>query len=272
MFSRTLLFLAASSAAFGQVSPPPPQFEVASVKPNTGLGRAVSIGSPSPGRFHAENVWLRFLVQTAWNVKDFQVIGGPGWAASDRYDIDATTNGKASFEQMRLMLRTLLEDRFQLVLHRESKEFPVYELTPVSKGIKLQVSKEGSCVPRNPDAPSPGPPPNYCGGTSWSPRDLDGSAISMQQFTTLLANILQRPVIDKTGFTGTFDVHLKWTPDQSTPGLMAPDVARPSVPSADDPGPTIFTVLEEQLGLKLQAAKAPGEVLVIDRAEKPAAN
>jgi hypothetical protein len=107
---------------------PRPQFDVVSVKPNTGGERGVQIGAPSPGRFHAENVWLRFLVQVAWNVKDYQVSGGPGWAASDRYDIEATTVTKASFEQMRLMLQTLLEDRFQLVLHRDSKEAPVYEL------------------------------------------------------------------------------------------------------------------------------------------------
>ena len=94
----------------------------------------------------------------------------------------------------------------------------------------------------------------------------------MQQLTTLLANILQRPVIDKTGFADSFDVNLDWTPDQTTPGLMAPDVPRPPVPSADDPGPTIFAAIEEQLGLKLRAAKAPVEVLVIDRAQKPTVN
>jgi uncharacterized protein (TIGR03435 family) len=276
---RNLIIFAATSAAFGQQPMTRPKFEVASVKLNAGNGRGVQIGAPSPGRFHAENVWLRFLIQNAWSVKDFQVTGGPAWAASDRFDIDATTDGKAPYDRMRLMLQSLLEERFQLVLHRESRELPVYELSisPKKGGIKVAVSKEGSCVARNPDAPPqapvPGePPPKYCGGASWSPRSLNGSAISMQQLTTLLANILQRPVIDKTGFTGSFDVNLDWTPDQTTPGLVAPDVPRPPVPSADDPGPTIFAVIEEQLGLKLQAAKAPVEILVIDRAEKPTAN
>jgi uncharacterized protein (TIGR03435 family) len=278
MLPRNLFVLLACSSAFSQTPPPSrPQFEAASVKPNTGSGRGVSIGSPSPGRFRAENVWLRFLIQTAWNVKDFQVSGGPSWAASERYDIDATTDGKVPFAQMRLMLQTLLEERFQLVLHQESKDLPVYELAIAKSGMKLQAPKEGGCVTRAPDAPPqppvPGqPPPNYCGATSWSPRSLDGSAISMQTLTTLLANILQHPVIDKTGFAGTFDVHLAWTADQSTPGLMAPDLPQPALPSGDAPGPTIFTVIAEQLGLKLLPGKAPTEVLVIDRAEKPTGN
>jgi uncharacterized protein (TIGR03435 family) len=275
MLRNVLLFLA-GSVAFGQTQPAThPQFEVASVKPNTGAGRGIQIGSPSPGRFHAENVWLRLLIQTAWNVQDFQVSGGPGWAGSDRYDIDATTGGKTPFEQTRLMLQALLEERFQLVLHRESKEFPVYELTAAKGGLKIQASKDGDCVTRSPEMPAPVPgqaPPRYCGSSSFSPRSLDGAAISMQQLTRLLANTLQRQVVDKTGFAGTFDVHLKWTPDQSTPGLMAPDVAMPAAPAADDPGLSIFTVIEEQLGLKLQAAKAPMEVLVIERAEKPTGN
>jgi uncharacterized protein (TIGR03435 family) len=260
----------AISAAIGQT-----QFDVVSVKPNTSGDRAVRIGSPSPGRFHAENVWLRFLVQTAWNVKDFQVSGGPAWAASDRFNIDATTDAKVPFDQMRLMLQKLLEDRFQLTLHRESKEFPVYELVVAKGGSNLPLSKEGSCVPRDaaPQPPAPGqPPPNYCGIASWSPRSLSGNGISTQQLTATLANIFERPVIDKTGLTAAFDANLEWTADRTTPGLMAPDLPLPAEPSAADSGPTIFTVLQEQLGLKLQAAKGPVEVLLIDRAEKPSAN
>jgi uncharacterized protein (TIGR03435 family) len=247
-----------------------------SVKPNSAGGRAVQIGSPSPGRFHAENVWLRFLVQVAWNVKDYQVSGGPGWAASDRYDIEATTDAKANFEQMRLMLQMLLKDRFQLVLHHESKELPVYELVMARLPTKLSAPKDGSCVAQRPNLPPPPPPqgqppPNYCGSLSFSPRSLRGTAISLQQFTTALSNILQRPVIDRTGFTGTFDVDLEWIADQTTPGLMAPDMPPPES-SGDDAGPTIFTVLQEQLGLKLQPAKGPVEVLVIDRVERPSTN
>jgi uncharacterized protein (TIGR03435 family) len=278
---RRLFILLTSSAAIckAQSPAPRPQFDVVSVKPNTGTGRGVQIGSPSPGRFRAENVWLRFLIQNAWNVKDYQIVGGPAWAASDRFNIDATADSKTTREQMRSMIQTMLEDRFQLALHHESKELPVYDLVAAPKGgIRIQVSKEGSCVPRAPDSQPPAPPaagqspPVFCGSTQWSPQNVSGNSISMQQFTTLLANILQHPVIDKTGFTGTFDVHLNWTPDQRTPGMMAPDVPPPVLPSADDQGPTLFTVLEEQLGLKLQPGKGPVDILVIDHAEKPSAN
>lgn len=214
----------------------------------------------------------------AWNVKDYQVSGGPGWAASDRYDIEATTDAKATFEQMRLMLQMLLQDRFQLVLHRVSKELPVYELVVARAPTKLTAAlKDGSCVVQGsnlppPPPPPPGqPPPNFCGSISSSPRSLRGTAISLQQFTAALSDILQRPVIDKTGFTGAFDVDLKWIGDQTTPGFMAPGMPPPES-SADDAGPTIFNVLQEQLGLKLQPAKGPVGVLVIDRVERPSAN
>jgi uncharacterized protein (TIGR03435 family) len=276
---RTLLLsiFVATGTAVGQTeSPAPgPQFDVASVKPNTGVERGVEIGFPSPGWFHARNVWLRFLVQNAWNVKDYQVVGGPGWAASERYDIDAKTDGKASRDQMWLMLQTLLRDRFRLALHHESKEWPVYNLVAASKGgIKLQATKEGSCLQRNPEAaPAPDAPnTNVCGSSQWSARHVNGTAISIQQFTAMLANILQRPVADNTGFTGTFDVHLSWTPDQTTPGLMAPGLAPPPIPSDNAAGPTIFNVLVDQLGLKLQAAKGSVDVLVVDRAERPSGN
>jgi uncharacterized protein (TIGR03435 family) len=145
-----LMALVLTAAALGQTQPTPAsaQFEVASVKPHPGFDRPVSIGSPSPGRFRAENVWLRFLIQMAWNVKDFQVSGGPAWAASDRFDINAETPADVRFEEMRPMLQALLEDRFHLVLHRESKELPVYALVAAKGGIKLRASGEGDCLLR----------------------------------------------------------------------------------------------------------------------------
>jgi uncharacterized protein (TIGR03435 family) len=273
---RNLFILVAAGTAFSQSqsSAPPPQFDVVSVKPNSGVERAVQINFPSPGWFHAQNVWLRFLIQNAWNVKGYQIVSGPSWAASDRYNIDAKTDPKTSREQTRLMIQALLEDRFQLVLHHESRSLPVYHLVAASKnGIKLQPSKKGSCIERNSDpVPTPASPtPNYCGGSQWSPQSLIGNAITIQQFTTILENILQRPVIDETGFTATFDVRLSWIPDQVTPGLVAPGVLPPPLPSPNGAGPTIFTALGD-LGLRLQAAKGPVDILVIDHAERPSGN
>ena len=271
------ILVAAGTAMSEAQSPvsPPQRFDVASVKPNSGVERGVQIDFPSPGRFYAQNVWLRFLIQNAWNVKDYQVVSGPGWAASERYNIDAKTNPSTSREQIRLMIQALLQDRFQLVLHRESRSLPVYHLGMASKdGSKLLPSKKGSCIERNSEpAPAPGSPiPNYCGISQWSPRSLIGTAITMQQFISTLENILQRPVIDETGFTATFDVNLSWIPDQVTPGLLAPGVSPSPLPSPNDAGPTIFTALAEHLGLRLQAAKGPVDVLVIDHAERPSAN
>jgi uncharacterized protein (TIGR03435 family) len=274
---RRLLIVIASGASMGQSQSPDsrPQFEVVSVKPHTGAERAVQIGFPSPGRFEAQNVWLRFLIQNAWNVKDYQVVSGPGWAASERYDIEAKTDPNTSREQMRLMIQTVLEDRFQLVLHHESRSLPVYHLVTGSKdGSKLSPSKEGRCIERDPSpaAIPRSPSSSYCGSSQWSPQSLIGTAITMQQFTTMLENILQRPVIDETGFTAKFDVRLTWVPDQVTPGLLAPGVSPPPLPSANDSSPTIFNALAEDLGLRLRAEKGPVDILVIDRAERPSAN
>ena len=256
---------------------PGSEFEVASIKLNTSGARAVSIGG-SPGTFRAENVWLRFLIETAWNVKDFQVSGGPDWAISNRYDINAKAEGNANFEQMRPMLQKLLEDRFQLALHREARELPVYALVAAKGGIKLKASRKENCVTRDPKAPPTAPVPGQkiptvCGAMATSPRSLNGTAISMEQFTTALSNTMQRTVIDRTGFSDPFDVHLGWTQDQSTPGFYAPGLAPPaSTLPADGSGPTIFTVLQQQLGLRLEATKGPVMIVVIDHAERPSAN
>lgn len=205
-------------------------------------------------------------------MKGFQILGGPGWAASDRYDISATKDAAFGLEQTKLMLQALLEDRFQLMLHRETKESQVYALVAAKDGIKLRASAEGSCLPRSRTAPVDQAPKKVCGYLAFSPAGVDGTAISMEQLTTALSQALQRPVIDKTGLTGMFDVHVEWTADQSTPGFVAPG-SPPATPGAADPNSkSIFTALQEQLGLKLESTKGPVEFLVIDRLERPSEN
>jgi len=154
------------------------KFEVATIKRNTSGERRVDIGGPSPDKFQASNVWLRFLIQWAWNVKGYQIEGGPGWAGSERYDINATKDPAAGLEQTKLMLQALLEDRFQLTLHPETKESQVYELVAAKGGIKLQASKDGSCVAPPNTPPSPGRDPTRdCGFMAMSPRNVEGTAI-----------------------------------------------------------------------------------------------
>ena len=185
---RVMALVAAAGVAWSQASVPvsPVAFDVASIKPNNTGARSVRIGAPSPGRLNAENVWLRLVIQLAWDVKDYQLQGGPGWATSDRYDINATAGSNISFEQMKPMIRALLEDRFQLKLHFETKELPVYELIAAKSGIKLQASKEGSCVKRSSvfGLPAPGQtPPNYCGNLTAGSRSISGDGISVAQIT-----------------------------------------------------------------------------------------
>jgi len=234
-------------------------FEVASVKVNLSGARAVSIGSPSPGTFRAENVWLRFLIQNAWNVKDFQVSGGPGWANSDRFDIGAKASSPVRFEQMRPMLQALLEDRFRLMVHTESKDMPVYALTVAKGGIRLKASREAGNT--------------ESGGLTSSPRSLKGTGVSMAQLAAALSNIMQRPVVDQTGLPGIFDIRMEWTADQSTPGFWAPGLGPgPGGEPQDAGGASIFTVIQEQLGLKLESTHGPVMILVVDYAERPSAN
>lgn len=251
-----------------------PAFEVASIRPNNSGARAVSIGVPSPGTFKAQNVWLRFLIQVAWDVKDFQVVGGPGWATSDRYDVAAKATENARLPEMRPMLKELLEDRFQLKLHTESRELPIYALV-VGKGpVKLRRTSEGSCAMPNPDWPASSPKPlPVCGNISAGPDGVDGIGVSMAQLASSLSNSMQRTVVDQTALTGKFDVQMKWTADQSTPGFWAPGLApSPSADASTDSGPSIFTVIREQLGLALEARKGPVTVLVIDHIEQPSPN
>jgi len=261
--------------ALGATAQTPPgsgadRFGVAGIKPNTGADRTVFIGAPSPGTLRAENVWLRFLIQVTWGVPSFEVVGGPGWTASERYDINAKSERKLNFGQMKPMLKALLEDRFGLKLHTETREMPVYALV-TTRNVKLQETKAGSCMTPHPNSPdSPGPLP-VCGAMGMSSHSVGGVGISMAQLASTLSNVLQRAVLDETGLTGTFDVHMEWTADQSTPGLYAPGLEPPPAPVSDGGG-SIFTVIREKLGLSLEANKGPVTVLVIDGAERPSAN
>jgi uncharacterized protein (TIGR03435 family) len=249
------------------------EFEVASIKPNTSGEGRVMIGVQPGGRFNAENMATRALIRFAYNVKDFQISGGPAWMNSDRYDVTAKGDAAAGFEPMRTMVQSLLADRFKLMLHRETKELPVYDLVAAKGGLKLAAPKEGSCTTpdRNnpPRPPQPGePPPRYCGNIRMGRGLVEAYGINMERFLTVLSDTLGRTVIDKTGFTGTFDVHLEFAPDEAVVGGPPGQPAS----SADSNAPSIFTALQEQLGLKVDSSKGPVEVLVIDHAEKPSEN
>jgi uncharacterized protein (TIGR03435 family) len=255
------------------------EFEVASVKPNTSGNNMVSIRPPVGGRFTATNVRLKMLVGLAYNVKNFEISGGPQWIGSDGYDITAkAADTNTNLDQLRPMLQSLLEDRFQLKVHRETKEMSVYVLTLAKNASKLPEAKDGGCVKFGPDTPPPPPPapgqrpPILCGGFLRGPNLLQAGKVDMKQLANVLADVLGRPVVDKTGFTGTFDVKLEFTPEGTTFGAdgFGPPGGLP--PGFDTSGPSIFTALQDQLGLKLESQKGPGEILVIDHAEKASEN
>jgi|HubBroStandDraft_1064217.scaffolds.fasta_scaffold117195_1 uncharacterized protein (TIGR03435 family) len=210
--------------------------------------------------------------------------GGPSWINSDRYQINAKAEGPQSQGTMRgPMLRALLEDRFKLKIHRETKEVPVYALTVAKGGLKLQ--RVETCTPvdhtNRPPPPEPGQEPpkssGFCDslffGNKGMNRTLDMHAMSMKEFAQSLG-VLDRPVIDKTGISGMFDFHLEFAPDERTPNFLPLPDSDPAGTAGATPagsGPSIFTAMQ-QLGLRLEPAKGPDEFLVIDHVEKPSEN
>jgi uncharacterized protein (TIGR03435 family) len=224
-----------------------PEFEVASVKRNNSGSQDASLRG-APGRYNATNAPLSMLIQVAYRVQDFQIVGAPAWINSERYDIEATGEGNLDSDQIKApMLQALIEDRFKAAVHGETREMPVYFLTIAKGGPKLKASQ---CIPRDPNTPFPPgqPPQSICGFVMLRNGAIRSTGFRLQFLTDNLSGILKRKVLDRTGLADQFDVDLKWTPDLAPP----------------DGGPSIFTAIEEQLGLKLESGKAPIDVLVID--------
>jgi uncharacterized protein (TIGR03435 family) len=291
-----VLLLAAAYGLFGQ-SDAHPAFAVASVKRNTEFSSdpthgPMGGGYQPGGRLHIVNLSLMGLIQFAYAAHDSahwlpvppsQIVGGPAWISTPGYDIEAKPESPTDQKHMWLMLQTLLADRFKLALHRDTRELPVFELTVAKSGPKLPPAKEVACLSLPTDGTSPKHVPGKvdCGyvpmlmdATGWR---MQGSKVRMADLIRELAQVLGRPVLDKTGFTGEFDLHLSFAADESLmglPGSGAPgDPGGARLPAEADPTrPNIFAALEEQLGLKLVPAKAPVEVLVIDHVEKPTEN
>lgn len=217
-------------------------FEVASIRPAK-PGTNPRLFAAENGTLRAASYSLKSLVQMAWNVRDFQVVGGPAWVSSDGFDIAAKGDSSATDAQLRLMIQALLVDRFRLKLHPGTRELPVYALVVGKDGHKLRPNNEA-------------PPPSVNSG----PGLIAARKISILNLARLLAPRLDRPVIDRTNLTGRFDFKLEWAPEQS--GNAPADISAPS----------LFTALQEQLGLKLEAQRAPVEVVVIESAERPSEN
>ena len=258
-----LSILAAAVSAPAQTSGTRPAFDVTSVKPRTGSGQYLAFHG-DPGGVHLEGP-LTFLIRFAYAVQDYQLEGGPGWIHSDNYVVEGKAAGTHSTEEMRSMLQALLEDRFALKLHRETKEGSIYSLVVARKGPKMKPWVEGSCV--NPGPGKPLEPGTIACGYRPGPGTLDSQGVSVAVLADFLSAIMGRPVVDKTGLTGRFDFHLEYKIDQATAGFQG---AADS--NADDNRATIFTALQEQLGLLLRSDTGPREYMVFDHVEKPSEN
>jgi uncharacterized protein (TIGR03435 family) len=235
-----LTLLLATSPILAQ----PPAFEVASIKPNnSGSGRGTE--TTGPGRVTFVNTNISSLIQQAFGVREFQISGAPGWVASDKYDFTATTGTSKDLSDIELepYFLSVLAERFHLKYHRETKEMQVYALSIAKTGPKLTVHA--------------GAGDNSTGINSGPEKtSMQSTNMSMRVLARTLGGRLDRMVIDNTGLAAGYDLTLEWAPN----------------PSADSTEPSLFTALQEQLGLKLESTKAPVEIIVIDNIERPSEN
>ena len=303
---RAGLIVLAACAAFGQAATESPTFEVASVKPaepqTMGMMRvrmSGGPGTPDPGQLTYTNVSLKNVLTNAYNVKGYQ-LSGPKWLDAERFDITAKIPMGTTKEQFERMLQNLLAERFKLALHHETKELPMYALVVGKGGSKLKESVED-----DPAVPPPPPPPPGNDGTGpvrlkvgadgnpQLPAGMGKNGMMMMMtngrlrlvanhrpigaLLEMLGNQLGRPVVDATDLKANYDFTLDFAPD----GMNGPMGMMPPTPPQheggpdgggsmghDAGGPTIFTALQEQLGLKLEQRKGPVDLLVIDRLEK----
>jgi uncharacterized protein (TIGR03435 family) len=243
-------------------------FDVVSVKPNVS-GDSPSDPRVSPGRYSWANVTLRQLIQVAYDKRSYQLIGMPEWVGSAHFDVVATTSPTTSPRQMDMMLQSLLVDRFNLAVRPESRNLPVYALVVARRDGKLGPGIRPAAV----DCESITAKPldtgtaqaDYAGCMpQMGLARLKATGFRMSVLASGLSRIFDRTVIDKTGLSGAFDLELSWVPDPT----MLPAGA-PAPTNTPPGGASIFTAIEEQLGLKLASDRAPVDVLVIDRVDRP---
>ena len=251
-----------SGGMFGQAPAARPKFdafEVATVKRADPDEQSRLLMMQGDHKFIGKNFTLKLLIAAAYDLNPVTISGGPEWVGSEHYDIVAVTPGDVRptrAEQM-TMLRGLLTERFKLTFHRELKEFSIYELQVAKGGTKMKASTAAADVP-----PVVGP------GVVYPQKiELPGRNASMADFVAVMQRaILDRPVVDKTGLTGRYDFDLVWAQDETQFGGEVP------VASADAPSPPLFTAMQEELGLRLEATRGPVEAIVVDKVERPSAD
>jgi uncharacterized protein (TIGR03435 family) len=274
--ATAMMSVSAQSAAPQPTAPL--RFDVASVKPNKSGGVLVLLPPGAPGRYQVTNVDLRSLIQTAFNLPGYQIVNAPDWAQQERFDITAQmpADVKPAPGAQSEMVRTLLAERFRLVTHRETRELPVSALVIVRADGKVAPGLEPAspdCAPGGSRRLGPGPdgrpqlpPPGVraC-ETSGGSGSLRSGYVTMDALARMVSARMGRIVLDRTGLTGAFQLELTFTPEP-----IANAGNPPQGPPVVDPNlPSLVTALREQLGLRLESARAPVEVLVIDSVDRP---
>ncbi|HEY4363698.1 MAG TPA: TIGR03435 family protein [Bryobacteraceae bacterium] len=249
--------------------PPPPRlmpadanpvFEVATIKPSKPEAQGIGLTINQSNLMNTMNTPLSFLMAFAYGVQSKQIVGGPSWLESERYDITAKADipGQPNDRQLKAMLQKLLAERFELTFHREKRELSVYAITIAKAGAKLTESKNN---------------PNSLPGLGF--RGLGNLVVTnatIAEFAGLMqTTVVERPVIDQTGLgTKRYDFQLKWTPDASQFGGRGGSAPPP--PDGVEAPPDLFTAIQQQIGLKMDATKAPVDVMVLDSVQKPSEN
>lgn len=242
LIPAAVIAMVVCAAAFAQA---PQAFDVASIRPNHSGSMDSNVDSTAGGRLTVTNETLRELIKLAFSVKDYQIVGAPGWIDSERYDMVAKTASAAnlSLDGEKSLLRVLLADRFSMKSRLETKEGVIYT---------LRIGKDGSRLTRHDD------------GTGTKARascgHLLGGRVTIAVLATMLSRQLEHDVTDATGLPGKYDFQLDWTPGAGP------------CPGATADQPSIFTAVQQQLGLRLESAKGPVEILVIDHIQAPSDN
>jgi uncharacterized protein (TIGR03435 family) len=265
-----------------------PKFEVASVRANTSGDNKMSSRILPGGRYEAINIPPRLMIMNSYGLQEQQLVGAPPWISSERFDIVAKAEGELGPpvsrdgpSQTQLMIRSLLEERFKLKVHREPREVPIYALVlarpdgRLGNGLKVSaVDCETFMAARRKGGPAPEPPKPgerpQCGARVGF-GELTAGGRPLTELVSLLSATVGRSVVDRTGLTGSYDIDLRWTPDRvlQRTGAAANEPIRVNGVEIDPNGPSIFTALQEQLGLKLESERGTVEALVIDSIERP---
>jgi uncharacterized protein (TIGR03435 family) len=278
LLPTTLLLLAGSMAVAlplcAQGPAPaitPLAYDVVAIKPNKSGSNMMGYGDRADG-YSANNISLSVLIHFAYNLKtDTQLTGLPGWADSARFDIQSKMDEETAaalkklprdhaIEQRRLMMQTLLADRFQLKVHQVTKELPIYALVIAKGGVKLSGANPNDTYPNGIKAPDGTSRP---GMMQMRDGELKAQAIPVSSLVYYLAANVDRIVVDNTGLTGNYDMSLRWSSDE---------VANAQQDPTTNSAPSLFTALQEQLGLKLESTKGPVDTIVVDHVAQPSEN